>query len=55
MASGKKAKDRELLQEYIERFEKLDTETLVQRLSIIINNDFARQAINIILKTRGIK
>ena len=55
MAANKKEKDRELLQEYIDRFEKLDTETLVQRLGIIINNDFARQAINIILKNRGIK
>jgi hypothetical protein len=55
MASSKKEKDRELLQEYINRFEKLDTETLVQRLSIIINNDFARQAINLILKERGVK
>jgi len=55
MPLSKKEKDRQILQEYKDRFEKMDTETLIQRLSFIINNDFARQAINLILKERGVK
>jgi hypothetical protein len=53
MTKSKKDKDRESLQEYIDRFRKLDTDTLKLRLGVIINNNFARQAINIILKERG--
>jgi hypothetical protein len=53
MPKTKKEKDRESLQEYIDRFRKLDTNTLIQRLGIIIHNNFARQAINIILKEGG--
>jgi hypothetical protein len=52
---NKKEKDRIALQEYIDWFRELDNETLINRLSIIVNNNFASQAINIILKERGIK
>jgi hypothetical protein len=52
---NKKGKDRKALQEYIDRFRELDNDTLIQRLSIIWNNTFARQAINIILKEREAK
>jgi len=53
MAKTKKEKDRESLQEYIDRFRKLNTDVLKERLAIIFHNNFARQAINIILKERG--
>ena len=45
--------DRKKLQEFIDRFNKLESEALILRLSKGQGNPFARQAINIILKERG--
>jgi hypothetical protein len=52
----KKEKDRQKIQEFIERFRKRETNWLVNHLhSGIVGNPFAHQAINIILKERGSK
>jgi hypothetical protein len=52
---SKKERDRKEVQEFIYRFSKWDTQRLIQHLSIGLGNEFATQAINIILKQRGAK
>ncbi len=43
-----KVKDGELVNEYLFRFRKPDGKMLIHRLVIIINNNFAKKAVNII-------
>lgn len=52
---SKKEKDRAELQIFIDRFKSRSTERLVEQLSIGLGNPLARQAINRILKERGLK
>jgi hypothetical protein len=52
---SKKEKDRIELQKFIERFRPRDSEWLINHLSLGLGNPLARQAINTILKERGIK
>jgi hypothetical protein len=52
---SKKEKDRIALQVFIERFRERDSDWLVNHLSIGLGNALARQAINTILKERGVK
>jgi hypothetical protein len=52
---SKKEKDRIELEKFIKRFRLRKSDWLVNHLSIGLGNKFARQAINTILKERGIK
>ena len=52
---SKKEKDRIELQKFIDRFSLRDSDWLVNHLSGGLGNKLARQAINTILKERGIK
>ncbi len=52
---SKKEKDRIELEKFIIRFRYWESERLVNHLSIGLGNALARQAINTILKERGIK
>ncbi len=51
----KKEKDRIELQKFVDRFSQRESEWLINHLSIGLGNKLARQAINIILKERGVK
>jgi hypothetical protein len=52
---SKKEKDRAELQKFIERFRLRETESLIYTLSLGFSNPLASQAINTVLKERGIK
>jgi hypothetical protein len=52
---SKKEKDRIELEKFITRFRYRESEWLINHLSIGLGNALARQAINTILKERGIK
>jgi hypothetical protein len=53
--STKKDKDRREFQEFKERFSKCSNEKLIEILHMGFSNKLASQAINIILKERGVK